>query len=99
MVKVGSLPESQEEADTRMFLHGKHNLQYSQENFTISSPNTAVFILLLIVSEKIVVNIHFKTGNKNKARIININKVKQSLKSAYSSVVDVRLKSSRIHRL
>ena len=36
-------------------------------------------------------NIHFKTGNKNKARIINIDKVKQSLKSAYSSAADVRL--------
>ena len=67
-----------------MFLHAKHSLQYPQENFFINSPDTDIFVLLLIV-----VNIHFNTGIKNKARIISIDKVKQSLKSVYSSVVDV----------
>ena len=44
-----------------------------------------------MVSQKIVVNNHFETGNNNKARITNINKVKQSLKSADSSVIGVGL--------
>ena len=65
--KVGSFSTSQKEADTRMFLHVKHSLQYSQENFIIiNCPDMDVFILSLMVSEKIVVNIHFKTGNNNK---------------------------------
>lgn len=44
-----------------------------------------------MVSQKIVVSIHFETGNNNKARITNINKLKQSLKSTYSSVIVVGL--------
>lgn len=43
-----------------------------------------------MISENIFVKIPFKTGNK-KARIVNINKVKQSWNLSYTSVVDVRL--------
>ena len=46
-----------------------------------------------MVSEKIDANINFKTGNKNKARIISINKVKEALKDKYDTVVSVGLES------
>ena len=90
IVRLGRLSLSQEEADTRMFLLVKRSLQYFQENFIISSPDAHVFLLLLMISENIFVKIPFKTGNK-KARIVNINKVKQSWNLSYTSVVDVRL--------
>ena len=40
-----------------------------------------------MVSEKINANINFKTVNKNKKRIISVNKVKESLKDKYDAVV------------
>ena len=46
-----------------------------------------------MVSEKIDANINLKTGNKNKARIISINKVKGALKGKYDAVVSVGLES------
>ena len=46
-----------------------------------------------MVSEKIDANINFKTGNKNKARIISINKVKEALKDKYDVVVSIGLES------
>ena len=40
-----------------------------------------------MVSEKNNANINFKTSNKNKKRIISVNKVKESLKDKYDAVV------------
>ena len=76
MTEVSSLSTSQEEADTRMFLHAQYALNHLQGNSFISSPDTDVFIILLMISEKINTKINFKTGNKNKKRTINVNKVK-----------------------
>ena len=83
--EVSSLSTSQEEADTRMILHAG--------NIVINSPDTDVFVIYLMVSEKIDANINFKTGNKNKARIISINKVKEEVKDKYDAVVSVGLES------
>ena len=46
-----------------------------------------------MVSKKIDANINFKTGNKYKARIISINKVKEALKDKYDAVVSVGYES------
>ena len=86
--EVSSLSTSQEEADTRMFLHAQYALNQVQGNIVINSPDTDVFVISLMVSEKIDANINFKTGNKNKARIISINKVKEA-----EAVVSVGLES------
>ena len=91
--EVSSLSTSQEEADTRMFLHARYALNQLQGNIVINSPDTDVFVISLMVSEKINANINFKTGNKNKARIISINKVKEALKEKYDAVVSVGLES------
>ena len=91
MTEVSSLSRPQEEADTRMFLHVQYALNPLQGNIIINSPDTDVFIISLIVSEKINGNINFKTGNKNKKRIISVNKIKESLKDKYDAVVSVGL--------
>ena len=52
MTEVSRLSTPQEEADTRMFLHAQYVLNHVQGNIIINSPDTDVFISL-IVSEKI----------------------------------------------
>ena len=52
MTEVSSLSKSQEEADTRMFLHAQYALNHLQGNI-INSPNTDLFMILLMVSEKL----------------------------------------------
>ena len=91
--EVSSLSASQEEADTRMFLHAQCALNQLHGSIVINNPDTDVFVISLMVSEKIDANINFKTGNKNKARIISINKVKEALKDKYDAVVSVGLES------
>ena len=71
MTEVSSLSTSQEEVDNRMFLHTQNALNHLQENIIINSPDTNVFIISSMVSEKINANIDFKTGHKNKKRIID----------------------------
>ena len=76
MTEVSSLSTSQEEADTWMFLHVQYALNHLQGNIIINSPDTDVFIISLMVSEKINANINFKTSNENKKIIISVNKIK-----------------------
>ena len=91
MTEVSSLSISQEEADTRMFLHVQYALNHLQGNIIINCPDTDVFIISLMALEKINANINFKTGNKNKKIIISVNKIKESLKDKYDAVVSVGL--------
>ena len=85
MTEVSSFSTSQEEVVTRMFLHVQYVLNNLQGNI-INSSDTDVFISLM-VSEKINANINSKISNQNKARIISVNKVKESLKDMYDTVV------------
>ena len=91
MTEVSSLSTSQEEADTRMLLHAQYALNHLQGNIFINSPDTDVFIISSMVSEKNNANINFKSSNKNKARTISVNKVKESLKDKYDAVVSIGL--------
>ena len=91
MTEVSSSSTSQEEADTRMLLHVQYALNHLQGNITINSLDTDVSIISLMVSEKINAYINSKTGNKNKKRIISVNKIKESLKDKYDAVVSVGL--------
>ena len=85
MTEVSSFSTSQEEVVTRMFLHVQYALNNLQGNI-INSPDTDMFISLM-VSEKVNANINSKISNQNKARIISVNKVKESLKDMYDTVV------------
>ena len=75
MTEVSSLSTSQEEADTGVFLHAQYGLNHLQENI-INSPDTDVFIISLMVSEKINQNINFKTGNKKKKELLRLTRSK-----------------------
>ena len=75
MTEVSSLSTSQEEADTGVFLHAQYGLNHLQENI-INSPDTDVFIISLMVSEKINQNINFKTGNKKKKELLGLTRSK-----------------------
>ena len=76
MTEVSRLSTSQEEADTQMFLHVQYALNHLQGNIIINSPDTDVFIISLMVSEKINANISFKTGNKNKKELLVLTRSK-----------------------
>ena len=52
MTEVSSSSTIQEEADTRMFLHAQYALNHLQGNIIINSPDTDVFLISLMVSEK-----------------------------------------------
>ena len=91
MTEVSSLSTSQEKPDTRMFLPAQYALNHLHRNIIINSPDTDVFIISLMVSEKINANINFKTGNKNKKIIISVKMVKESLKDIYDAVVSLGL--------
>ena len=45
MTEVSSLSKSQEEADTRMFLHARYALNHMERNIIINSRDTNVFII------------------------------------------------------
>ena len=76
MNEVSSLSTSQEETGSRMFLHPQYALNHLQGNIIINSPDTDVFIISLMVSEKINANISFKTGNKNKKELLVLTRSK-----------------------
>ena len=75
---VEALGCNHEEADTRILLHANHICQ-STENVVIYTPDTDVLLIAIAASGQIPGSLFTRTGAKNKARIISINKVKQSL--------------------
>ena len=91
MTEVSSLSTSQEEADTRMFLHGQYGLNHLQGNKEINSPDTDVFIISLMVSEKNNQNINFKTGNKKKELELTRSKYHQKISMILWSVLGLNV--------
>ena len=75
---IEDLECNQEEADTRMLLHA-HNICHSTENVIIHTPDTDVLLIAIAASIQIPGKLFIRTGTKSKARIISIEKVKQSL--------------------
>ena len=78
---VPELFSSQEEADTRILLHMKHNANHSNQSisFVVHIPDTDVFVLRLGHLNQINGNIFIKTGVKDKTRLINLRKIKDKL--------------------
>ena len=67
-----------EEADTRMLLDASHASQ-SYENVLIKSPDTDVFIISPYFCLNFSCRLFFETGVKDKARIINVNRVVEQI--------------------
>ena len=62
----------------RMILHVKH-ISLSVPNVIIRTPGTDVFVIALAASTELPTNLFIPTVSKGQARIISIEKVKQSL--------------------
>ena len=91
---VPALESNQEEADARMLLHAKH-ISRSVPNIVIHTPDTDVFLIAIAASTELPTNLFIRTGNKGKARITFIEKVKQSLSLQYD-VNDMELAAKSI---
>ena len=75
---VETLGCNHEEADTRILLPANH-ICLSTENVVIHTRDTDVLLIAITASGQIPGSLFIRTGTKNKARIISIVKVKQSL--------------------
>ena len=76
---VPELAGNHEEADTRMLLHMKNNIdQFDiQKKFVIHTPDTDVFVLCLGHLHETYGDVYIKTGVKDRSRIISLEKVKK----------------------
>ena len=88
---VEALACNHEEADTRILLH--ESLIYkSTENVVIHTPVTDALLIAITASDPIPGSLFIRTGTKNKARIISINKAKQLLILHYDlQNIDIQL--------
>ena len=88
---VEALVCNHEEADSTILLLANHICQ-STENVVIHTPDTDVLLIAIAASGQIPGSLFIRTGTKNKARIISINKVKQSLILRYDlQNIDIQL--------
>ena len=78
-IDVPELEFNHEEADTRMLLHAKDISNSDFSNIVIHTPDTDVFLISLGVSGQIRSNLFIRSGTKNNARIISIEKVRALL--------------------
>ncbi|KAG1655497.1 hypothetical protein GQR58_024494 [Nymphon striatum] len=69
------LQSSQEEADTRIFLHCAHAASAGFETLKIVSDDTDVFVLCLVFCEEIPSRLFQKSGTQARIQYIDINKV------------------------
>ena len=72
-----------EEADTRLVFHAKH-ISATFDKIVINTPDTDVLLIALGLSGEINGKLLIKTGVKNKARIISLESIKESLKTRYN---------------
>lgn len=77
--EVDALKTSQEEADTRLFLHATHASENGYRSIVISSEDTDVMILCLGYSMNISCPMYQKCGTANRTRYIDISKLGNSL--------------------
>ncbi len=79
---VSELFCNHEEADTRLIFHAKQMSQ-SFEKIVIHTPDTDVLLIALGLGVNIDCKLFMKTGVKNKARIISLEGIRESLKARY----------------
>lgn len=80
---VPELSCDHEEADTRMLLHANHMSQAGFGNIIIHTPDTDVFLITIAASTEIQPNMFIRTGTKEKARTISIQRIRSSLKKRF----------------
>lgn len=71
-----------EEADTRLLLHAK-KIRSSYSRIVIHTPDTDVLLIALAVSSQINGELMIKTRTQNKARIISLSSIRETLKVKY----------------
>ena len=73
---VPELASNHEEADTRIILHMKNNIdQFDiQKKFVFHTPDTDVFVLCLGHLHETHGDVYIKTGVKDRSRIISLEK-------------------------
>ena len=88
---VEALVCNHEEADSTILLLANHICQLT-ENVVIHTPDTDVLLIAIAASSQIPGSLFLRIGTKNKARIISIDKVKQSLILRYDlQNIDIQL--------
>ncbi len=73
--KAAELKSSQEEADTRLFLHAVHAAESGYKSGIITAEDTDVMVLCLGVCSKIPCSVYQKCRTKNWTRFLDITKL------------------------
>ncbi|KAK3750403.1 hypothetical protein QZH41_005565 [Actinostola sp. cb2023] len=76
---VDDLISTQEEADTRLLLHGAHAAKDRYQSVIIVSEDTDVFILCLAFQCEIPSSIYMKCGTQTRTRYVDITKIAEML--------------------
>ena len=78
-VEVAVLQSTQEEADTRLFLHALHAAITGSKAVIVTSEDTDVMLLCLAFQKDIPCHIYQKCGIQNSTRFVQISKLAWSL--------------------
>ncbi len=76
---VPELTSTQEEADTRMFLHANHAAGAGDTHIIMKSPDTDVVVLACHFQQSISSSMYIHTGTKSRTRLIDVDAVCQKL--------------------
>ena len=77
--EVEELENSQEEADTKVFLCAQHASRTSIESVCIKTVDSDIAIYALYFQDKIETNLYVQMGVGNRKRILNINNISLEL--------------------
>ena len=77
--EVSELITSQEEADTRVFLHALHGANEGARSVVMTAEDTDIMVISLGLNRDIPCSIYQKSGTKNRTRYIDISKLASSL--------------------
>ena len=75
LTKIDALSTTQEETDTRMFLHSKMAELEEYQNVAIASGDTDVFVLAVCVASVSNITINQKRGTAARSRFDNISSI------------------------
>lgn len=75
LTKIDALSTTQEETDTRMFLHSKMAELEGYKNVTIASGDTDLFVLAVCIASVSNITIHQKRGTAPRSRFYNISSI------------------------
>ena len=82
--KIDSLSTTEEEADTRMFLHLRMEELKGYQIVVITSEDTDVFVLAVYVASVSNITIYQKRGTSARSRFVNISVISNAVGSGWS---------------